>query len=166
MNEINEFLKEEFGRTVNIKVPKREKKRIKNLYYWWRRFPIHKNLSKMSHYKEKIKNTDFDYSPYWNQIQYEYYWMAEDILQLRKTHKGRKDSLFQLEREIITSYNKRLKKLQEDAGIDEANRILYLKSELKRYFGGKNYVDDFIDIFEGTIEEAFSEYPKWLLNKN
>ena len=118
----------------------------------------------MAHYTNKIKNKDFDYSPYWNQIQYEYYWMAEDILELRRYHKGGKDSLFQLERDIVTSYNKRIKRLNEDAGLDEANRIIYLKNELKRYFGGKNYVDDFIDNFEGTIEEAFSEYPKWLSN--
>ena len=166
MSEINEFLKKEFGCTVSIKVPKREKKRIKNFYYWWRRFPIHKNLSKMSHYKDKIKNKDFDYSPYFSQIQYEYYWMAEDILELRKNHRGGKDSRNQLERDIIISYNKRIKKLQEDAGIDEANRMLYLKSELKRYFGGKQYIDDFIDTFEGTIEEAFSQYPKWLSDQS
>lgn len=165
MDNINAFLKTEFGRVVNIKVPIRQKKKITNMYYWWRRFPTHKNLSNMAHYKEKIKNGDFDYSPYWKYIQYEYYWMAEDIIQLRNNHRGGKDSLFQLEREIITSYNRRLKKLYEDAGVDESNRILYLKNELKRYFGGKQYVDDFIDIFEGTIEEAFSEYPKWLVNK-
>ena len=166
MDRINEFLKKEFNRTVTIKVPVREKKRIKNMYYWWRRFPIHKTLSNKSYYKEKIKNKDFDYPPYWTQIQYEYYWMAEDILHLRDNHKGGRDSLFQLEREIITSYNKRLKKLHEDAGVDEANRIEYLKKELIRNFRGSKYdTDDFIDTFEGTIEEAFSEYPKWLVNK-
>jgi hypothetical protein len=92
--------------------------------------------------------------------------MAEDILELRKNHRGGKDSRNQLERDIIISYNKRIKKLQEDAGIDEANRMLYLKSELKRYFGGKQYIDDFIDTFEGTIEEAFSQYPKWLSDQS
>jgi hypothetical protein len=164
MNRINELLEKEFSRTVTIKVPVREKKRIKNMYYWWRRFPIHKTLSNMAHHKEKIKNKDFDYSPYWTQIQYEYYWMAEDILHLRDNHKGGRDSLFQLEREIITSYNRRLKKLYEDASIDESNRINYLKRELVRNFRGSKYdADDFIDTFEGTIEEAFSEYPKWLL---
>jgi hypothetical protein len=166
MNRINELLEKEFSRTVTIKVPVREKKRIKNLYYWWRRFPIHKPLSNMAHYTLKIKNKDFDYSPYWNQIQYEYYWMAEDLLHLRDNHKGGRDSLFQLERDIITSYNRRLKKLYEDAGVDEAHRIGYLKKELIRNFGGGKYnADDFIDTFEGTIEEAFSEYPKWLANK-
>lgn len=164
MDRINEFLKKEFGRIVTIKVPTRHKKKITNMYYWWRRFPIHKNLSNMAHYKDKIKNGDFNYSPYWDQIQYEYYWMAEDILQLRDSHRGGRDSLNQLERDIVTSYNRRLKKLYEDAGIDEAGRITYLKNELKRNFGGKYHVDDFIDTFEGTIEEAFSEYPKWLSN--
>jgi hypothetical protein len=43
---------------------------------------------------------------------------------------------------------------------------MYLKKELIRNFGGGKYnTDDFIDAFEGTIEEAFSEYPKWLNNK-
>ena len=92
--------------------------------------------------------------------------MAEDLLHLRDNHKGGRDSLFQLERDIITSYNRRLKKLYEDAGVDEAHRIGYLKKELIRNFGGGKYnADDFIDTFEGTIEEAFSEYPKWLANK-
>jgi hypothetical protein len=44
--------------------------------------------------------------------------------------------------------------------------MLYLNSELKRYFGGKQYIDDFIDTFEGTIEEAFSQYPKWLSDQS
>jgi hypothetical protein len=134
------------------------------MYYWWRRFPIHHPLPKKTGYKEKIKNKDFDYSPYWKYIQYEYYWMAEDILDLRNNHKGGRDSLLQLEREIITSYNKRLKKLYDDAMVDEANRIESLKKELNRNFKGSKYdADDFIDLFEGTIEEAFSEYPRFLL---
>jgi hypothetical protein len=92
--------------------------------------------------------------------------MAEDILHLRDNHKGGRDSLFQLERDIITSYNRRLKKLFEDADVDEANRIEYLKKELIRNFRGSKYdADDFISEFEGTLDEAFSEYPKWLVNK-
>jgi hypothetical protein len=164
MDKVNLLLKHDFNRNVTIKVPKREKKRITNMYYWWRRFPSHQPLPKKSNYKEKIKNKDFDYSPYWKYIQYEYYWMAEDILDLRDNHKGGRDSLLQLEREIITSYNRRLKKLYDDAMVDEANRIESLKKELNRNFKGSKYdADDFIDLFEGTIEEAFSEYPRFLL---
>ena len=92
--------------------------------------------------------------------------MMEDVLKLRKQHTGGRDSLYQLERDIITSYNRRLKKLYEDAQLDEAARINDLKMELRRSFGGNKFeTDDFINTFEGTIDEAFSEYPKWLINK-
>jgi len=92
--------------------------------------------------------------------------MMEDILKLRKQHTGGRDSLYQLERDIITSYNRRLKKLYEDAQLDEDARIDDIKKELRRSFGGNKYdTDYFVDEFEGTIEEIFSEYPKWLNNK-
>jgi hypothetical protein len=166
MDEVKEVLKKEFNKTITIKIPLKPTNRNKNVYIWWRRYPTHKNLPTTTPYKDKIKNGDFDYSPYWKQIQYEYYWMMEDVLNLRKQHTGGRDSLYQLERDIITSYNRRLKKLYEDAQLDEAARINDLKMELRRSFGGNKFeTDDFINTFEGTIDEAFSEYPKWLINK-
>jgi len=166
MDEVKEVLKKEFNKTITIKIPPKPTNRNKNVYIWWRRYPTHKNQPTTTPYKDKIKNGDFDYSPYWKQIQYEYYWMMEDVLNLRKQHTGGRDSLYQLERDIITSYNRRLKKLYEDAQLDEAARINDLKMELRRSFGGNKFeTDDFINTFEGTIDEAFSEYPKWLINK-
>jgi hypothetical protein len=166
MDEVKEVLKKEFNKTITIKIPPKPTNRNKNVYIWWRRYPTHKNLPTTTPYKDKIKNGDFDYSPYWKYIEYEYYWMMEDILKLRKQHTGGRDSLYQLERDIITSYNRRLKKLYEDAQLDEFARINDLKMELRRSFGGNKFeTDDFINTFEGTIAEAFSEYPKWLINK-
>ena len=166
MNKVIEALKTEFNQTITVKVPLKPTNRNSNVYIWWRRYPTHKNLPVSTSYRDKIKNGDFDYSPYWKQIQYEYYWMMEEILKLREQHTGGRDSLYQQERDIITSYNRRLKKLYEDAQLDEAARIDDIKKELRRSFGGNKYdTDYFIDIFEGTIEEAFSEYPKWLNNK-
>lgn len=166
MNKVIEALKTEFNQTITVKVPLKPTNRNSNVYIWWRRYPTHKNLPVSTSYRDKIKNGDFDYSPYWKQIQYEYYWMMEEILKLREQHTGGRDSLYQQERDIITSYNRRLKKLYEDAQLDEDARIDDIKKELRRSFGGNKYdTDYFIDTFEGTIEEAFSEYPKWLNNK-
>jgi len=167
VEKINSFLKTEFNKKITTLVPKKPTNRNTNLYFWWRRFPAHKNLPISFSYKERLNNGDFDYSPYWKYIQYEYYWLAEEIITLRESHSGSTKSLLGKEREIITLYNKRLKKLYEDAQLDEQARIEDLKKELRKNFGGdKKHTDVFIKEAEGTLEELFLEYPKWLsLNK-
>ena len=152
----------ELGADPNTKAPQKPKWNGANKFYWWRRFPIHKTLHKYSPLEEQIDNGDFDYTPYAKQIQYEYYWMAEEILELRKQNL-RKDILREKEDDIKSSYFKRLKHLREDMMKDEFERIEDFKNILRSHKGGnKEQVKEFIENFDGTLHEVLVEYPKWL----
>jgi hypothetical protein len=71
------------------------------------------------------------------------------------------------EREIRSSYNKRLKNLRDDFQRDEFDRLENLKTSLRKTFGGlKIDVDNFINEFaEGTTDEVIRQYPHWLMRK-
>ena len=159
---VKEVLKE-LNYQVNVKVPKKEKKRIKNIFYWWRRFPTHKFLSPGSHSLDKEANGDFNYSPYWTYIQYEYYWLAEDIVDIKNM---KLNKIFEKEtiNGLKTAYNKRLLKLYDDYEADESFRIKNLKDSLMRDYGGDiEIVSDYINEHAvGTIKECILNYRKYL----
>lgn len=139
------------GYKVTVKVPAKPPHRGSNKFYWWRRYPIHKELHKYFPIENKIKNGDFDYSPYWTQIQYEYYWLAEAILKAQ----SEKEWCIEKEREIKTIYNKRINKLSQDAIKDEFERLEAFKNDLRTHYGGKREeIDDFVSTFDGSLEEC------------
>ena len=162
MIKVTDVLKE-LNYQVNVKVPKKEKKRIKNIFYWWRRFPTHKFLSPGSHSLDKEANGDFNYSPYWTYIQYEYYWLAEDIVEIKNMNLSK---IFEKEtiNGLKTAYNKRLLKLYDDYEADESFRIKNLKDSLIRDYGGDiEIVNDYINEHAvGTIKECILNYRKFL----
>ena len=155
---------QEFNPTFGIKAPAKPPKMKKfNVFYWHRRYITHKFLPDQSRIWDKCKNGDFEYSPYANYINYEYWWMAEEIATLRnsdKTHSVKQE----LEREIILSYNKRLKNLRQDFQRDEFDRMQNLKNSLRRTFGGtKTDVDEFIEERAfGTTDEVIRQYYAWM----
>jgi hypothetical protein len=152
--EIQEILNY-LGYKVTVKVPAKPPHRGNNKFYWWRRYPIHQELHKNCSIEDKIKNGDFDYSPYWKQIQYEYYWLAEAMLKA----KGEKEWCVEKEREIRTIYSKRINKLSKDAMKDEFERLETFKSDLKRFYGGsREEINEFVDKFEGSLEECVTFY--------
>ena len=158
-----EVLKE-FNPTFGIKAPAKPPKMKKfNVFYWHRRYATHKFLPDREHIWNKCKNGDFEYSPYAKYINYEYWWMAEEIAALRNSDKSHPVKQ-ELEREIITSYNKRLKNLRQDFQRDEFDRMKNLKNSLRKTFGGtKADVDDFIEKHAfGTTDEVIRQYPNWL----
>jgi hypothetical protein len=159
---VKEVLKE-LNYQVNVKVPKKEKKKITNLFYWWRRFPIHKFLSPGSHILDKEANGDFNYSPYWTYIQYEYYWLAEDIAQIKNMNLNK---IFEKEtiNDLKTAYNKRLVKLYDDYEADESARLYNLKNSLIKTYGGDiETVETYInEVTVGTIRESILNYRKYL----
>lgn len=132
-----------------------------NPYYWWRRFGTHETLKASSHVLEKAKNGDFDASPYWKQIRYEYYYLVKDVLELRKKI-GYVDKI--QERDLVLSYNKRIKKLTEDALADEEARMKDFYASLVRNYGGdKKKAEKYIQKYaKGTFEECILEYKNWL----
>ena len=133
-----------------------------NIFIWWRRFGTHNYLKSTSHVIEKSKNGDFVISKFWKEIRYEYWYLAQDIKQKRLElgYISKRD-----EREIIISYNKRIRKLEEDAFLDDEANMKELFASLKRNYGGT--IEDarkFVETFEGeeTIDEAVQQYPQWL----
>lgn len=152
----------ELGYNHKIKAPQKPKWNGANKFYWWRRFPIHKDLHKYKPLEEKINNGDYDYTPYAKHIDYEHYWMAEEILAIRNQNL-RSDIRREKEDEIIVSYTKRLKHLREDMMKDEFNRINDFKEALRCHLGGtKDLINEYIEEAEGTLLEVASHYPKWL----
>jgi hypothetical protein len=135
-----------------------------NVYYWWRRWKTHKSLPASASIDEKLKNGDFDVSPYWKQIEWEYYYLAEDIIKLKSNTTFTRDTIKEKKRELVTLYNRRIFKLTEDAVLDERARMQDLKDSIRRkYKGTKEQVHEYIENYaEGTIEECIQTYPHWL----
>jgi hypothetical protein len=113
-----------------------------------------------------MKNGDFEYSPYAKYINYEYWWMAEEIAEIRNSDKG-----FEVkqehERNSIKMYNRRIENLRKDFERDEKERMSSLKYSLKHWIGGTTeQVHTFIyEHAEGTTEELIQQYKKWLQNR-
>jgi len=155
---------QEFNPTFGIKAPAKPPKMKKfNVFYWHRRYPTHKFLKPTASIWDKCRNGDFEYSPYGKYINYEYWWMAEEIAVVRNSDHSH-DTKQEKERDIRRSYNKRLKNLRQDFQRDEAERLLNLKESLRKTFGGsKAYVDEFINDYAcGTTDEVIKYYPYWL----
>jgi hypothetical protein len=154
----------EFKQSYQGKIPKKPGRSKKfNVYYWHRRYGTHKFLDKKANIWDKLNNGDFEYSPYAKQINNEYHWMAEEIVAVRNTNKDI-SSKFEIERDVIRNYNKRLKNLWNDFNRDEHERLESLQFSLRLEFGGsKENVREYIfEIAEGSIEEIINGYPKWL----
>ena len=150
-----EDILKEFNINVSFEAPPKPTPLNFNKFFWWRRYPVSKPLDKHYSFISKINHGDFDYSPYWTQVQYEYYWLAEAILKA----KGEKEWCVEKEREIRTIYSKRINKLSEDAAKDEFERLETFKRSLKTHYGGKQEeVNNFVDTFEGSLEECVLFY--------
>lgn len=162
---VEQVLKE-FNPIFGIEAPPKPAKLAKfNVFYWHRRYPIHKPLGAKARIDEKMKNGDFEYSPYAKYINYEYWWMAEEIAEIRNSDKG-----FEVkqehERNAIKMYNRRIENLRKDFERDERERMESLKSSLRYWIGGtKEQVHTFIyEHAEGTTEELINQYKTFLKN--
>jgi hypothetical protein len=157
----------EFVPYTTGKAPKKPAKLPKfNVFYWHRRYPMHKFLKSNASIMDKCKNGDFEYSPYAKYIEYEYWWMAEEIAEIRNSEYTF-ETKQEKEREIRLSYNRRLKNLRNDFQRDENERLENLKTSLRKTFGGlKIDVDKFIDESAyGTTDEVIRQYPYWLIKE-
>jgi len=157
----------EFAPYTTGKAPKKPAKLPKfNVFYWHRRYPMHKFLKSNASIMDKCKNGDFEYSPYAKYIEYEYWWMAEEIAEIRNS-----DHTFETkqekERDIRSSYNRRLKNLRNDFQRDENDRLQNLKDSLRKTFGGtKILVEEFINEYAaGTTDEVIRQYCHFLIKR-
>ena len=58
-----------------MRIPKKPNGRRALPFYWWRRFKTHKCLPYKYPLIDKIKNGDFEYSPFFEQAKWELHWM-------------------------------------------------------------------------------------------
>jgi len=162
-----EVIKELVPYTTLDKAPKKPAKLPKfNVFYWHRRYPMHKPLKQNASIWDKCKNGDFEYSPYAKYIEYEYWWMAQEIADLRNSSFNF-DTKQEKEREIRLGYNKRIKNLRTDFERDEFERMTNLKDSLRKTFGGtKADIEDFINNYAAeTTDEVIRQYRYWIMRK-
>ena len=139
-----------------MRVPKKPNGRRALPFYWYRRFKTHKYLPYKSPLVDKILNEDFEYSPFFEQANWELHWMKEEQEEFIKNYQGKDPLLDRLYMDIETRSRKRYNKLFEDAMKDEHNRMDILTNNLSKYYKlNKQKVKDFINIFEGTTMELF-----------
>jgi len=160
---VEQVLKE-FNPTFGIEGPEKPPKMAKfNVFYWHRRYPTHKPLKSKARIDEKIKNGDFEYSPYAKYINYEYWWMAQEVAEIRNSS-FTAETKWEKERNAIKMYNRRIENLRKDFERDEKDRMDSLQYSLRYWFGGTiEQVRDFIyNHAEGTTEELINQYKTWI----
>ena len=101
-------------------------------FYWWRRFRTHKSLPYKSPLIDKIKNGDFDYSPYFQQAEWELHWMKDEQKEFIQNYQGndpKQDRLYMdiAEDLVLVAVQQALEKAKELAD-----------SETSRVTGGMN----------------------------
>ena len=116
-----------------MRIPKKPSGRKALPFYWWRRFRTHKNLPYKASLIDKIKNGDFEYSPFFDQAKWELHWMEEEQKEFIKNYKGKdnptRDNLYE---DIERKARKRYNKLYEDGMKDEADRMDRLAGNLRK----------------------------------
>ena len=139
-----------------MRIPKKPNGRRALPFYWYRRFKTHKYLPYKYPLIDKIKNGDFEYSPFFDQANWELHWMKEEQEEFLNNYQGKEPEQDSLYLDIERRARKRYNKLFEDAMKDEHNRMDMLTNNLSKYYKlNKQKIKDFINVFEGTTIELF-----------
>jgi len=143
--------------TYNPTPPKPNK--TYNKFFWWRRYQEHKTLSKMASIWDKVKNGDYDVTPYYKQREYEFWFEKQEIDKYKANYSGSYQNFDWQERQITKLYWQRRKRLLNDAERDELNRWVTFLKDVKTNFGGtEEQIKDMFESFEGTITEFLEAY--------
>jgi hypothetical protein len=130
-----------------------------NKFFWWRRYQEHKALSKMASIWDKVKNGDYDVTPYYKQREYEFWFEEQEINKYKANYSGSYENIGWQERQISKLYWQRRKRLMNDAERDELNRWVTFVKDVKTNFGGtEEQIKDMFESFEGTITEFLEAY--------
>ena len=126
-----------------------------NKFFWWRKYATpHKTLPKKSPLLNKIKNGDFELSPY--------YWMAKQAeMEINSIHDkfGAKDpSMFFIESKMVCA---RRNRLWMDFEKDEMEKMKNLEEEfIKTFKITKEEFQNYIESFDGSILELYNSIEK------
>ena len=139
-----------------MRVPKKPSGRRAMPFYWWRRFKTHKSLPYKSPLISKIKNGDFDYSPYFQQAEWELHWMKDEQKEFIENYHGRDPKQDRLYMDIELRARKRYNKLIEDAFKDENEKLNRIIDEFCKNFKiNKENFRDLISKFDGSLEKLY-----------
>jgi len=148
-----------------MKIPKKPNSRKSLPFYWWRRFKPHQILPYKSSLIDKIKNGDFEYSPFFEQAKWELHWMEEDQKEFIKNYQGDDYKSDNLYTDIEIKARKRYNKLYEDGCKDESFRMEKLINSLSRYFKiKKDIIKEIMEEFDGTTEELYLSLQRGLVS--
>jgi len=148
-----------------MKVPKKPSGRRALPFYWWRRFKTHKNLPYKASLIDKIRNGDFECSPFFEQAKWELHWMKEEQEEFIKNYHGEDYEHDNLYSDIEIRARKRYNKLYEDGMKDEFDRMERLVNGLSKYFKiKKDDIKNIMEEFDGTTEELFLSLQKGLVS--
>ena len=100
-----------------MKAPRKPSGRRALPFYWWRRFATHKQLPYKANLLDKIRNSDFEYSPFFDQAKWELEWMKDEQNIFISEYQGRdpmEDRLYiDIEARARKRYNKLLRAQQK-----------------------------------------------------
>jgi hypothetical protein len=107
----------------------------------------------------KVKNGDYDVTPYYKQREYEFWFEEQEIAKYKANYTGSHENIDWQERQITKLYWERRKRLLNDAERDELNRWTTFVKDVKINFGGtEEQIKDMYESFEGTITEFLEAY--------
>ena len=144
-----------------MKAPRKPSGRRALPFYWWRRFATHKQLPYKANLLDKIRNNDFEYSPFFDQAKWELEWMKDEQNIFISEYQGRDPMEDRLYIDIEARARKRYNKLFADAMKDEHDRMDRLTMGLVKSFKmNKDDIKDIINEFEGTTEDLYFHVAK------
>ncbi len=139
-----------------MRIPKKPSGRRAMPFYWWRRFRTHKSLPYKSPLIDKIKNGDFDYSPYFQQAEWELHWMEDEQKEFIEKYQGRDPKQDRLYMDIELRARKRYNKLIEDAFKDENEKLSRISIEFcKKFKINKEDFKNLLSRFDGSLEKLY-----------
>ncbi len=146
---------------MSARAPKKPSGRRALPFYWWRRFRTHKSLPYKANLLDKIRNGDFEYSPFFDQARWELEWMKDEQEEFINEYQGRNPLEDKLYSDIEIRARKRYNKLYEDGMKDENDRMDSLISNLSKSFKmKKDKLKEITNEFGGTTEDLYFHVAK------
>ena len=144
-----------------MRVPVKPSGRRALPFYWWRRYQTHKSLPYKSTLLDKIRNGDFEYAQFFQEAEWELYWMKEEQLEFIENYQGKEPEQDRLYLDIESRARKRYNKLFADGMKTEHERMSDLTNKLCKEFKiEKEEVQNIMEQFGGTTEKLYFHIAK------
>ena len=142
-------------------IPNKPTHRKSTPFYWWRRFRTHKPLPYKATLLEKIRNGDFEYPSYFEQVKWELAWMEDEQVEFKANYHGNNFMNDILYLDIEKRARKRYNKLFEDGMNSEYERMDNLKTKLSKEFKiDVKKIEIIMEEFGGSTEGLYLHIAK------